>query len=63
MHKAEIETGARVCEITDEVVLTAVRRTRADLLQQVALTKETIGQSEELLRRADVLLAKSPLAP
>jgi hypothetical protein len=47
----------------DQDVIAAARRTRADLLEQVSLTKETIRQSRDLLRQADDLLARSPLKP
>ena len=47
----------------DQDALAAARRVRADLLEQVSLTKETIRQSRDLLRQADDLLARSPLKP
>jgi hypothetical protein len=43
--------------------LAAIHRNEADLLEQIYLSKETIEQSQELLRRIDDLLAKSPLKP
>jgi hypothetical protein len=44
-------------------VLAASGRIRADLLEQVERTRELIKQSEELIRRADKLLAAVPFKP
>ena len=43
--------------------LAAIHRNQADLVEQICLSKDTIEQSRELLRRIDDLLAKSPLKP
>ena len=36
---------------------------QADLRKQIRLSQETVARSQELLRRVDELLAKSPLKP
>jgi hypothetical protein len=43
--------------------LAAAHRMRADLLDHLSLSEETIRQSKELLKQADGLLARSPLKP
>jgi hypothetical protein len=43
--------------------LAALRRGRADLAEQIRMSKETIERSKELMRQIDDLLAKSLLKP
>jgi hypothetical protein len=48
---------------SDHCALAAMHRGRADLMEQIRLSSETIKQSQELLRQIDEQLAKSPLKP
>jgi hypothetical protein len=41
----------------------ALRRGRADLLEQIGVSRETIERSKELIRQIDDLLARSVLKP
>jgi hypothetical protein len=41
----------------------ALHRGRADLLEQIRVSQETIERSVELIRKIDELLAKNPLKP
>jgi hypothetical protein len=43
--------------------LAALHRGQAELMEQVRVSQETVERSQELLRRIDDLLAKSPLRP
>ena len=43
--------------------LDALHRKQAEIREQIRVSKETVEQSQELLRRIDDLLAKSPLRP
>jgi hypothetical protein len=47
----------------DHGALAAMHRGRADLMEQIRLSAETIKQSYELLRQIDKQLAESPLKP
>ena len=44
-------------------LLAAMHRGQVDLMEQIRLSKETLERSQELLRRTDDLLTKSPLKP
>jgi hypothetical protein len=54
------ERGRAAKQDSDHDGLAAMHRGRADLLEQIRLSKETVERSQELLRRIDDLLAKSP---
>jgi len=43
--------------------LAVLHYAQADLREQIRLSQETVERSQELLRRIDDLLAKSPLKP
>ena len=47
----------------DHDTLTVLHCAQADLREQIRLSQETVERSQELLRRVDDLLAKSPLKP
>ena len=47
----------------DHDTLTVLHCAQADLREQIRLGQETVERSQELLRRVDDLLAKSPLKP
>jgi hypothetical protein len=43
--------------------LAALHRQQAEIMEQIQVIRETVERSQELLRRIDDLLAKSPLRP
>ena len=43
--------------------LAALHRERAEIMEQIQVSRETVERSQELLTRIDDLLAKSPLRP
>jgi hypothetical protein len=43
--------------------LAALHREQAEIMQQIRVSQETVEQSQELLRRLDQQLAKTPLKP
>ena len=43
--------------------LAVLHYAQADLREQIRLSQETVERSQELLRRVDDLLTKSPLKP
>jgi len=43
--------------------LAALHREQAEIMEQIRVSQETVERSQELLRRIDDLLAKSPLRP
>jgi len=44
-------------------ILAVLHCAQADLREQIRVSQETVERSQELLRRMDDLLAKSPLKP
>jgi hypothetical protein len=45
----------------DVAHLVALHRGQAELMEQIRLSEETLEQSQELLRRIDEQLSKTPL--
>jgi len=60
---------ARTCHLEHNphldalAALTTLHREQAEIMQQIRVSQETVEQSQELLRRLEQQLAKSPLKP
>jgi hypothetical protein len=60
---AEPRNAAAMEHNPDLDTLAVLHCAQADLREQIRLGQETVERSQELLRRIDGLLAKSPLKP
>jgi hypothetical protein len=60
---AEPRTPVAMEHNPDHDTLAVLHCAQADLREQIRLSQETVERSQELLRRVDDLLTKSPLKP